>query len=299
VNRIIRGWAGTGGFPIALLPPVRQYRGSASQGRLQPYEYAINTFSSCTTIQTPSFRAQSPALPFCRRSIRWIFIPRHGRNQIFISRLIAAIVETYRVVMSKSPSDADDGEGGWGVPALSANGVPTNNKRGRDDLEGNAPMVDGGADELGSHTSTQVLCRFLTCCVSVIGQTQIQGSHSGPSKRKRYVPSSSTARYQLFNRVTCGGGGFHVNHNTFADYLDSPKLFAGDSKGNVLRGKERVVVKDYLEDRPEIAFTVYRLHNCNSYHDEIEDDFDRLPMLPIDPNIISQHKAYFFYLRVE
>jgi hypothetical protein len=189
--------------------------------------------------------------------------------------------------MSKSPSDADDGEGGWGVPALSANGVPTNNKRGRDDLEGNAPMVDGGADELGSHTSTQVLCRFLTCCVSVIGQTQIQGSHSGPSKRKRYVPSSSTARYQLFHRVTCGGGGFHVNHNTFADYLDSPKLFAGDSKGNVLRGKERVVVKDYLEDRPEIAFTVYRLHNCNSYHDEIEDDFDRLPMLPIDPNIIS------------
>jgi hypothetical protein len=99
--------------------------------------------------------------------------------------------------------------------------------------------------------------------------------------------------------VTCRGGGFHFNHDRSADYLDSPKLFAGDSKGNVLRGKERVVVEDYLEGRPEIAFIVYRKYDCNSYHDEVEDDFDRLPMPPIDPNIISQLKAYFFSLRVE
>ena len=143
------------------------------------------------------------------------------------------------------------------------------------------------------------LDQFLTCCVSVIEQTQIQGLQPGPSKRKRYVPASSIAQYQIFHEVKCLGGGFHFNHDKFARYLDSPKLFAGDSKGNALRGNERVVVEDYLEDRPEIAFTVHRLYDCNSYHDEVKDDFDRLPMPPIDPSVTSQLKAYFFSLRVE
>jgi len=54
-----------------------------------------------------------------------------------------------------------------------------------------------------------------------------------------------------------------------------------------------------MEGRSDIAFIVYRLYDCNSYHDEVEDDFDRLPMPPIDPDVISRLKAYFFSLRVE
>ena len=68
----------------------------------------------------------------------------------------------------------------------------------------------------------------------------------------------------------------HSDHKKEADYLDFPKLFAGDSKGNVLRGKEEIEVEDYLEDRLEITFVVYRTYNCNSYHGAVEDDFDRL-----------------------
>jgi hypothetical protein len=58
--------------------------------------------------------------------------------------------------MGTSPSDAD--EGGRGVPALSADGASTNNKRGRDNLEEDALMIDGAVDELGSHTFMQSIC---------------------------------------------------------------------------------------------------------------------------------------------
>ena len=57
--------------------------------------------------------------------------------------------------MSTLHSDADDGEGSWDATALLADGMSTNNKRGRDDLEEIAPMLDStvdGIDKLGSNT---------------------------------------------------------------------------------------------------------------------------------------------------
>ncbi len=147
-----------------------------------------------------------------------------------------------------------------------------------------------------------LLCKFSVISDwlgSVIGLTQLQCSHSGTSKRKRHAPSSSTAQYQIFHQVTCHGGGYHFSHEKSAQFLDSPKLFAGDSKGNVLRGKERVDIQDYMEGHSEIAFIVYRFYDCNSYYDEVKDDFDRLPIPLIDPKVISQLRAYFFSLRVE
>jgi hypothetical protein len=132
-----------------------------------------------------------------------------------------------------------------------------------------------------------------------LGKSPTQNSESGPSKRNRQVSPCSSAQYRIVHQVTCSQRGNHVNHAKLANYLDNPKLFAGDSKAHALRGKEEIHIEEYMDDHPDITFIVYRSYDCNSYHDEVENDFDRLPIPRIDPSILSRIKAYFYSLRAD
>jgi hypothetical protein len=131
------------------------------------------------------------------------------------------------------------------------------------------------------------------------GNSQNQSTQFGQSKRSRYAPPSSRPQYRVLHKVVCHGGVNHSNHKKDSHFLDVPKLFAGDSKANVLRGKKEIDVEEYMDGHPEICFIIYRSYNCNAYHETMEDNFDRLPIPRIDPNIISQLKAYFFTLKTD
>jgi hypothetical protein len=123
------------------------------------------------------------------------------------------------------------------------------------------------------------------------------GPDNASSKRRRRASVSSPPQYLLLHHVTCQGGGNHSLHKSESYYLDVPRLFAQDSKANVLRGKEEMsMVEEYLEDHPEVTFIVYKSYSCHVYHELVRDDFDRMKMPRIDPSMVSRVKAYFFSL---
>jgi hypothetical protein len=122
-----------------------------------------------------------------------------------------------------------------------------------------------------------------------IGQTgQSHNTDNGRAKRSRHAPPAfSSPRYLILHQVKCEPVGTHTNHKTESEFFDTPRLFAGDSKASSLRGKKpAAITQDYLEDHPEISFIVYKLYSCNNYYEEVKDNFDRLPTLPIDPAVL-------------
>lgn len=96
----------------------------------------------------------------------------------------------------------------------------------------------------------------------------------------------------------CSRTGTHVHHKSGCFFLDVPRLFAGDSKANGLRGKEEIInIQEYLEDHPEISFVVFKQYSCDAYYETIRHDFEQLIMPSLDPAVISQLKLYFFVLK--
>jgi len=119
-------------------------------------------------------------------------------------------------------------------------------------------------------------------------------------KRSRLNFSLNLPRYVIVHQVSCLGGENHTRHSSQSQYLDVPRLFAGDSKASALRGKRHFPdLEDYLESNPDISFIVYRSYSCNEYHEAVKDDFDRLQIPQIDPAVISisQLRAFFFALK--
>ena len=127
-----------------------------------------------------------------------------------------------------------------------------------------------------------------------------QDARRGKRSRRNFRTDSSNLppRHVIVHQVSCLGGDNHTQHSSQSQYLDVPRLFAGDSKANALRGERRFPdLEDYLESDPNISFIVYKSYSCNEYHEAVKDDFDRLQIPRIDPAVISQLRAYFFALK--
>ena len=96
----------------------------------------------------------------------------------------------------------------------------------------------------------------------------------------------------------CSRTGAHVHHGPDAFFLDVPKLFAGDSKADSLRGKEQISnIQEYLEDHTDISFVVFKQYSCDAYCEMMRYDFEQLTMPRLNPVVISQLKLYFFVLK--
>jgi hypothetical protein len=127
-----------------------------------------------------------------------------------------------------------------------------------------------------------------------------QEANRGKRSRRNFRSDSLNLcpRHVIVHQVSCSGGGNHTQHLPQLQYLDVPRLFAGDSKVSALRGEIHFPdLEDYLESNPDISFIVYRSYSCNEYHEAVKDDFDRLQIPQIDPAVISQLRAYFFALK--
>jgi hypothetical protein len=105
-------------------------------------------------------------------------------------------------------------------------------------------------------------------------------------------------QHVIVHQVSCFRDDNHTHHSSQSQYLDVPRLFAGDNKASALRGKRHFPdLEDYLESNPDISFIVYRSYSCNEYHEAVKDDFDRLQIPHIDPAVRSQLRAYLFALK--
>lgn len=121
-------------------------------------------------------------------------------------------------------------------------------------------------------------------------------------KRVRYgrpeISSNIQPRHLEVHRVSCEGGDNHARHKQVSDFIDVPRLFAGDSKANGLRGRRPLPnVEEHLETHPEICLVVYKTYNCNEYHAIVKEQFDSLPIPKLDPDVLAQLRPYFFTLK--
>jgi len=85
--------------------------------------------------------------------------------------------------------------------------------------------------------------------------------------------------YLIVHRVTCRRfqieGEDHYDHSELLDYFDTPRLFAGDTRGSALRGEEHL--KDFLEYwdyHSQFQFAVIKEYSCTVYHSKIKRSFE-------------------------
>lgn len=97
------------------------------------------------------------------------------------------------------------------------------------------------------------------------------------------------------HRVNCTANKDHQEHPSVAYYEDTPRLFAGDSKASVLRGKHNITsVSEFVESHSHIGIILYRDYDCEAYHALIESRFRPLET-PDNPPIKSL-LPYFYRL---
>ncbi|EXJ87097.1 hypothetical protein A1O3_04055 [Capronia epimyces CBS 606.96] len=105
----------------------------------------------------------------------------------------------------------------------------------------------------------------------------------------------------IVHRVLCHNnqtaGEDHSKHLTTAYFLDAPRLFARDSRGHALRGRDRVTdVDEYLETHPMVSMVVYRDYDCGEYHRMVRDEFQRVAPDNMDQSLFLSFKAWFYCL---
>ncbi|XPS78606.1 hypothetical protein M3J07_010619 [Ascochyta lentis] len=93
-------------------------------------------------------------------------------------------------------------------------------------------------------------------------------------------PLTNYTSYVVAHRVECHfEAGNHEEHETATDYHDVPRLLANANQTSILRGQKRLPdLEWYLEDNPAVSFIIRNTYDCGQYHEEIEDEFQRLPM---------------------
>lgn len=106
---------------------------------------------------------------------------------------------------------------------------------------------------------------------------------------------------QIIRRVQCDNrqtsGEDHSKHPAVVHYLDTPRLFAKDSRGHALRGKESIAdIEEYLEAYPEISLVIYRDYDCRSYHRILRGRFQRVAPDSMDQTLFLSFKAWFYCL---
>ncbi|KAH7193903.1 uncharacterized protein B0J16DRAFT_336226 [Fusarium flagelliforme] len=86
-------------------------------------------------------------------------------------------------------------------------------------------------------------------------------------------PSATMPQYMIVHRVECPGSTpDHSAHPHISIYLDVPRLFAGDNKASLLRGRmpdEEAQLR--AKKDPDISFIIYRTYNCLEYHEALFD----------------------------
>jgi hypothetical protein len=109
----------------------------------------------------------------------------------------------------------------------------------------------------------------------------------------------SGGTYIVIHRVECNRiNQYHRYHVHTTDYLDVPYLAKDANKMTLLQGRQRLAnSEDFLEDHSNLNFAVFMMYECEAYHEEIKDKFERLPMPRMDEPITSQAKPYFYVLR--
>ncbi|KAF2456390.1 P-loop containing nucleoside triphosphate hydrolase protein [Lineolata rhizophorae] len=109
---------------------------------------------------------------------------------------------------------------------------------------------------------------------------------------------SANPHYLVIHKVHCFQQDTnHKNHET-TTFLDTPRLFEGDSKVSPLRGTQKFHnVDHYLEDHPEVNFLVERKYSCEEYHELKRTEFERLQIPTVDPETALQLRPYLFVLR--
>jgi len=108
------------------------------------------------------------------------------------------------------------------------------------------------------------------------------------------------AQSLTLHQVLCSKTGIHIHHHSNRFYLDCPKLFAGDSKANSLRGKKEVSnFFQYLESHPEIIFVVFKQYSCDTYYDGLRIGFEPIVVPKFPSNLLAQLKTYFFRLETD
>ena len=108
------------------------------------------------------------------------------------------------------------------------------------------------------------------------------------------------AQSLTLHQVMCSKTGTHIHHHSNRFYLDCPKLFAGDSKADSLRGKKEVPnFFQYLESHPEMIFVVFKQYSCDTYYDGLQIGFDPIVVPKLPSNLLIQLKTYFFHLEID
>ncbi|KAM7187458.1 P-loop containing nucleoside triphosphate hydrolase protein [Rhypophila sp. PSN 637] len=127
---------------------------------------------------------------------------------------------------------------------------------------------------------------------------------------QRSVPDfSQQARARLvssLHQVNCTqtGSDNHNSHLAETSYLDTPRLFKGDSGASLLRGLNPIPndLDSFLEEseNEDIGLVIIREYDCPSYHLSIKDS-EIITQLrrPKDPPIPVSLRAYFQVLEVD
>lgn len=124
---------------------------------------------------------------------------------------------------------------------------------------------------------------------------------------KTLLSSRDIVRFQgsptceIIHRVHCDNrqtsGEDHSKHPAVVHYRDTPRLFAKDSRGHALRGRESIIdIDEYLEAHSEISLVIYRDYDCPSYHRILRDYFQRVAPDSMDQTLFLSFKAWFYCL---
>lgn len=129
-----------------------------------------------------------------------------------------------------------------------------------------------------------------------------QAAFEAARPTKRIRPGSTheglNPEYLLIHQVYCELSTNHDDHAEVSNFLDTPRLFAGDNKASALRGKDTIMdIDDYLEDHEHISIVVYKRYNCEGYHERIESSFERLKFSDYAVRAVSAMRPYLFVLR--
>ncbi|KAH8168913.1 ATPase family associated with various cellular activities (AAA) domain-containing protein [Sarocladium implicatum] len=122
--------------------------------------------------------------------------------------------------------------------------------------------------------------------------------------RKRHRGRTGTAEVTstgvlITHKVDCSREApGHQQHAANTVYLDTPRLVGNDCRASPLRGQQRFHHQsEYLEDHPEVAFTVFRSYDCEQYHTAIEDSFKKLRLPNLKPGETALVRPYFSILQ--
>ncbi|KAG9672488.1 P-loop containing nucleoside triphosphate hydrolase protein, partial [Aureobasidium melanogenum] len=120
-----------------------------------------------------------------------------------------------------------------------------------------------------------------------------------PKRRKEgpAVELATKSSYLVIHRVWCAGHSYHSHHQETAYYFDVPRLFARDTKANVLRGAKPIENLDQLlKEQPAYNFVVIKKYECEAYYKDHEGRFEEIGDSRLRNQISSEQRAYLYTL---